>query len=167
VAEELARRAAVLKDVLFETTFELDRFEAALLRIARAVGETDVEVVKAVSSVYDYGALVNKLTDLADRLEQAAKECRALANLVSSKLDLERRKVLKRKPALNLVFRALKEGCRTPAAVRQFLEQNGVYVSEHTVKARLRDLVEMGLVVAEEGGYYFPVEDFIMRGERR
>jgi hypothetical protein len=32
MAEELARRAAVLKDVLFETTFELDRFEAALLR---------------------------------------------------------------------------------------------------------------------------------------
>jgi hypothetical protein len=65
------------------------------------------------------------------------------------------------------VFRALKEGCRTPIAVRQFLEQNGVYVSEHTVKARLRDLVEMGLVVADEGGYYFPVEDFIVRGERR
>lgn len=166
MAEGTVKRANVLKEVLFEVSYDLDKFEAALFRLANAVGETKVEIVKLSANLYDYAELTSKLAWYAEHLEKLAKECRALINLIHTKLDLERRERLKRRPALRLVLYALKKGYRTPTAVRQYLEGEGVYVSEVTVKARLRELVEMGLVVREEGGYYFPIEDFIAGGER-
>ena len=166
MAEETARKAEKLKEVLFEISYDLDRFEAALSRLASAVGETKQEIVKASAALYDYAELCSKLAWYAKQLDRLARECEAVAKLIRSKLEAERLEKLKRKPALRLVYHALKEGHRTVAAVRSFLEREGVYVSEHAVRERLKELVKLGLVVKEEGGYYFPVEDLLRRWER-
>jgi len=166
VAEETVRKAEKLKEVMFEISYDLDRFEAALSRLASAVGETKQEIVKASAALYDYVELHNRLTWYAQQLDRLARECKAVADLIHSKLEVDQLEKLKRKPALRLVYYALKEGHRTVAAVRSFLEREGVYVSEHAVKERLKELVKLGLVVKEEGGYYFPVEDLLKRWER-
>ena len=164
MGKDLVKRATLLKDVLTEVSYDIDRFEAALTRLAKALAGAEPEVVRVSSQFFDYYALAAKLNHYAEELAKLAKGCKALSDLIGIKLGEEKAKTLRQRLMLQLVMQALKEGHRTPDAVRQYLETKGVFVSELTARQYLKDLVEMGLVVKLKKGTYMTVEDYLKEG---
>jgi len=161
VAGKILEQVEALRGALAEVDRLADELNSALLKLSKLLERAEPAAVRVSSQYFDYAKLAVKLSGSASSLEAAAKKCRAVAQSIEDWLKRERKMTLKKRLVLSVVMEALESGCRTAAEVKQYLEREGVFLSEDTVKLRLRELVKLGFAVRARRGVYVPTEVYV------